>query len=137
MYADYRFATADGQPVKSLINDENWYRSTFLPMIGKRGAAVIEARGLSSAASAANAAIDHVRDWVHGTGSKWTTMGVPSDGGYGIPRDVMYGFPVTCSPGEWKIVQGLDIDDFSREKMNHTLKELEEERAAVAPLLST
>lgn len=135
MYADYRFASVGGQSVRNLIGDEDWNRNVFLPMIGKRGAAIIEARGLSSAASAANAAIDHVRDWLHGTSGKWVTMGVASDGSYGIPRDVMYGFPVTCADGEWTIVQGLEIDDFSRERMNFTLKELEEERAGVASLL--
>jgi malate dehydrogenase len=135
MYADYRFATIDGQSVKALINDEEWNRTVFLPTVGKRGAAIIEARGLSSAASAANAAIDHVRDWVLGTNGRWATMGVPSDGSYGIPEDVMYGCPVTCANGEYARVQGLEIDPFSREKMNLTLKELEEERAAVASLL--
>ena len=135
MYADYRFATIDGQPVKAMINDEEWNRSVFLPTVGKRGAAIIEARGLSSAASAANAAIDHIRDWVLGTNGKWATMGIPSDGSYGIPNQVMYGFPVTCADGEYSIVQGLDIDAFSREKMNLTLKELEEERAGVSSLL--
>jgi malate dehydrogenase len=135
MYADYRFATVDGQSVKALINDEEWNRSVFLPTVGKRGAAIIEARGLSSAASAANAAIDHIRDWVLGTNGKWATMGVPSDGSYGIPEDVMFGCPVTCANGEYARVQGLEIDAFSREKMNLTLKELEEERAAVASLL--
>ena len=135
MYADYRFATIDGQPVKAMINDEEWNRSVFLPTVGKRGAAIIEARGLSSAASAANAAIDHIRDWVLGTNGKWATMGIPSDGSYGIPNQVMYGFPVTCAGGEYSIVQGLDIDAFSREKMNLTLKELEEERAGVSSLL--
>ena len=135
MYADYRFATVHGQSIKSMIHDENWNRNVFLPIVGKRGAAIIEARGLSSAASAANAAIDHIRDWVHGTAGNWVTMGVVSDGSYGIPRDVMYGYPVTCANGEWKIVEGLEIDEFSREKMNFTLKELEEERTAVASLL--
>jgi len=135
MYADYRFATIAGQPVKAMIGDENWNRTTFLPTVGKRGAAIIEARGLSSAASAANAAIDHVRDWVLGTGPRWVTMGVASDGSYGIPQDVMYGYPVTCANGEYTIVQGLDIDAFSRERMDLTLKELEEERAGVASLL--
>ena len=95
MYADYRFATIDGKSVKTMINDEAWNKDVFLPTVGKRGAAIIEARGLSSAASAANAAIDHVRDWVLGTNGKWTTMGIPSDGSYGIPKDVMFGFPVT------------------------------------------
>jgi malate dehydrogenase len=135
MYADYRFATVDGQSVKALINDEEWNRSVFLPTVGKRGAAIIEARGLSSAASAANAAIDHIRDWVLGTNGRWATMGIPSDGSYGIPEDVMYGVPVTCAGGEYTRVQGLEIDAFSREKMNATLKELEEERAGVAALL--
>ncbi len=135
MYADYRFATVGGKSVKDLIGDENWNRTEFLPKVGKRGAAIIEARGLSSAASAANAAIDHVRDWVLGTGGKWVTMGIASDGSYGIPQDVMYGFPVTCAGGEYTVVQGLPIDDFSRERMNLTLKELEEERAGVADLL--
>jgi malate dehydrogenase len=135
MYADYRFATVGGKSVKDLIGDENWNRTEFLPKVGKRGAAIIEARGLSSAASAANAAIDHVRDWMLGTGGKWVTMGIASDGSYGIPKDVMYGFPVTCAGGEYTLVQGLPIDDFSRERMNLTLKELEEERAGVADLL--
>ncbi|KZE31788.1 malate dehydrogenase (NAD) [Crenobacter luteus] len=134
MYADYRFATIDGESVKTLINDEAWNRDVFLPTVGKRGAAIIEARGLSSAASAANAAIDHIRDWVLGSNGKWVTMGIPSDGSYGIPEGVMYGFPVVCENGEYKIVQGLEIDEFSRERMNFTLAELEEERAAVAHL---
>jgi malate dehydrogenase len=134
MYADYRFATIDGKSVKQMINDEAWNRDVFLPTVGKRGAAIIEARGLSSAASAANAAIDHVRDWALGTNGKWVTMGIPSDGSYGIPEGVMYGFPVVCENGDYKIVQGLEIDEFSRERMNFTLNELEEERAAVAHL---
>ncbi|HJV07070.1 malate dehydrogenase [Paludibacterium denitrificans] len=134
MYADYRFATIDGQPVKDMINDDVWNRDVFLPTVGKRGAAIIEARGLSSAASAANAAIDHIRDWSLGTNGKWVTMGIPSDGSYGIPEGVMYGFPVVCENGEYKIVQGLEIDEFSRERMNLTLAELEEERAAIAHL---
>jgi len=135
MYADYRFATVEGQSVKDLINDDAWNRDTFLPTVGKRGAAIIEARGASSAASAANAAIDHVRDWVLGTNGKWTTMGIPSDGSYGIPEGVVFGFPVTTQNGEYTIVQGLDIDQFSQERINLTLKELEEERAGVAHLL--
>jgi malate dehydrogenase len=135
MYADYRFATSGGKLIKDLINDENWNRTVFLPTVGKRGAAIIEARGMSSAASAANAAIDHMRDWLSGTQGKWVTMGIASDGGYGIPRDIMYGFPVTTANGEYTLVQGLPIDEFSREKMNATLKELEEERAGVASLL--
>ncbi len=135
MYADYRFATSGGASLKALINDENWNRTVLLPTVGKRGAAVIEARGSSSAASAANAAIDHMRDWILGSGTRWVTMGVASDGSYGIPEDVMYGFPVTTANGDYTIIQGLPIDDFSREKMNATLKELEEERAGVASML--
>ncbi|WP_028535439.1 malate dehydrogenase [Paludibacterium yongneupense] len=135
MYADYRFASADGVSVKAQIDDEAWNRDIFLPTVGKRGAAVIEARGLSSAASAANAAICHIRDWWLGSNGQWVTMGIPSDGSYGIPAGVMYGFPVVCENGEYRIVQGLEIDAFSRERMNLTLAELEEERATIAPLL--
>jgi malate dehydrogenase len=135
MYPDYRFATIAGQPAPKVINDETWYRDTFIPTVGKRGAAIIEARGLSSAASAANAAIDHVRDWALGSNGKWVTMGIPSDGSYGIPESVMYGFPVTTAGGKFQMVKGLEIDAFSRGKMDATLKELEEERAAIAHLL--
>lgn len=135
MYADYRFATINGESVKDMINDQDWNANTFLPTVGKRGAAIIEARGLSSAASAANAAIDHIRDWVLGTNGKWVTMGIPSDGSYGIPKDTMFGFPVTCENGEYKLVEGLEIDDFSRERIDATLKELEEEKAGIAHLL--
>ncbi|MDE2360633.1 MAG: malate dehydrogenase [Betaproteobacteria bacterium] len=136
MYADYRFATSNGQSVKDLINDENWNRTVFLPMVGKRGAAIIEARGLSSAASAANAAIDHVRDWILGSNGKWVTMGIPSDGSYGIPKDIVYGVPVTTANGEYERVRDLPIDAFSRERMDATLKELEEERSGVASMLA-
>jgi malate dehydrogenase len=135
MYPDYRFAASDGVSLKAKINDENWNRTVFIPTVGKRGAAVIEARGLSSAASAANAAIDHVRDWLAGSNGKWVTMGVPSDGSYGIPADVIYGVPVTTETGEYKLVRDLEIDAFSRERMDGTLKELEEERAGVSALL--
>jgi malate dehydrogenase len=135
MYADYRFATIDGKAVKDLINDEEWNKNTFLPTVGKRGAAIIEARGLSSAASAANAAIDHMRDWALGTNGKWVTMGIPSDGQYGIPKDVMFGYPVTVENGEYKIVEGLPIDAFSQERINVTLKELLEEQEGVKHLL--
>jgi malate dehydrogenase len=135
MYADYRFATIGGASVKTMINDEAWNRDVFLPTVGKRGAAIIEARGLSSAASAANAAIDHMRDWALGTAGKWTTMGIASDGSYGIPAGIMYGFPVTCANGEYEMIQGLEIDAFSREKMDFTLKELLEERDGVQHLL--
>lgn len=136
MYADYRFATSGGQSLPQIIQDETWNREVFLPTVGKRGAAIIEARGLSSAASAANAAIDHVRDWVLGTGDRWVTMGIASDGSYGIPKDVMFGYPVTCANGEYTIVQGLEIDEFSRSRIAITLAELEEERAGVAHLLA-
>jgi malate dehydrogenase len=135
MYPDYRFCTVNGASLKDKINDEAWNRETFIPKVGKRGAAIIEARGLSSAASAANAAIDHIHDWVLGTNGKWVTMGIPSDGSYGIPKDVMYGYPVICENGKYSIVQDLSIDDYSREMMNKTLAELEEERAGVAHLL--
>jgi len=135
MYADYRFATVNGKSVKELINDQEWNANVFLPTVGKRGAAIIEARGLSSAASAANAAIDHVHDWHVGTNGKWTTMGVPSDGSYGIPEGIVFGFPVTTENGEYKIVQGLEIDAFSQERINLTLKELTEEREGVKHLL--
>jgi len=135
MYADYRFATIGGKSVKEMINDDAWNRDVFLPTVGKRGAAIIEARGLSSAASAANAAIDHMRDWAHGTGGEWTTMGIASDGSYGIPQDLMFGFPVTCQDGDYSIIQGLEIDSFSEARIAITLKELNEERDAVAHLL--
>jgi malate dehydrogenase len=135
MYADYRFATIDGQSVKQMINDEEWNKNVFLPTVGKRGAAIIEARGLSSAASAANAAIDHMRDWALGTNGKWVTMGIASDGQYGIPKDVMFGFPVTTAGGEYKLVEGLEIDAFSQERINFTLKELQEEQDGVKHLL--
>ena len=136
MYPDYRFATIDGKSVKDSINDPVWNKDTFIPTVGKRGAAIIEARGLSSAASAANAAIDHIRDWVLGTNGKWVTMGIPSKGEYGIPAEVIYGYPVVCENGEYKMVEGLEIDEFSRERMNHTLNELLEEQAGVKHLLS-
>jgi len=136
MYPDYRYATVGGASVKDMIKDDAWNKDTFIPKVGKRGAAIIEARGLSSAASAANAAIDHIHDWVLGSNGEWVTMGIPSDGSYGIPKDVMYGFPVVCKDGKFEIVKDLAIDDFSRERMNFTLNELEEERAGVAHLLA-
>jgi malate dehydrogenase len=135
MYADYRFATIGGQSVEKLINDQAWNRDVFLPTVGKRGAAIIEARGLSSAASAANAAIDHMRDWALGTHGKWVTMGIPSQGWYGIPKDVMFGFPVTCENGQYKVVEGLEIDAFSQTCIDKTLKELTDEQAGVAHLV--
>jgi malate dehydrogenase len=135
MYADYRFATIHGKSIKDLINDEDWNRNTFLPTVGKRGAAIIEARGLSSAASAANAAIDHIHDWVLGTGDKWVTMGIASDGSYGIPAETMFGFPVTCSNGQYQIVKDLPIDAFSQSCIDKTLAELNEEKDGVKHLL--
>jgi malate dehydrogenase len=135
MYADYRFATVNGKPIKDIINDEAWYKDTYLSAVGKRGAAIIEARGLSSAASAANAAIDHVRDWVLGTNGKWVSMGLPSDGDYGVPEDILFGVPVTCANGTYERVKGLPVDDFSKSRLDHTLNELLEEQAAVAELL--
>ncbi len=135
MYADYRFATIDGASVKDMINDQVWNKDTFLPTVGKRGAAIIEARGLSSAASAANAAIDHMRDWALGTNGAWVTMGVPSNGEYGIPKDTMFGFPVTTDGGKYKIVEGLAIDAFSQECIDKTLAELKGEQDGVKHLL--
>ncbi|MEO5963307.1 MAG: malate dehydrogenase, partial [Thermomonas sp.] len=135
MYPDYRFATVDGKLLKDMIDDSEWNANEFIPQVGKRGAAIIEARGLSSAASAANAAIDHIHDWVLGTNGQWVTMGVPSDGSYGIPEGVIYGVPVTCANGVYTRIDGLPVDDFSRAAMDKTLAELEEERAGVAHLL--
>ncbi len=137
MYADYRFATANGKALKDLINDPAWNADTFLPTVGKRGAAIIEARGLSSAASAANAAIDHMRDWVLGTKGRWVTMGIASNGDYGIPKDIMFGFPVTTENGRYTVVKDLPIDAFSRERIDRTLKELQEEQAGVAHLVGS
>ena len=135
MYADYRFATIDGASVKDMINDHAWNKDVFLPTVGKRGAAIIEARGLSSAASAANAAIDHMRDWALGTSGGWVTMGVPSNGEYGIPKDVMFGYPVTCEGGKYTIVEDLPIDAFSQGCIDKTLAELTGELDGVKHLL--
>jgi malate dehydrogenase len=135
MYADYRFASAGGKSIKDTINDQAWNANVFLPTVGKRGAAIIEARGLSSAASAANAAIDHMRDWALGTNGKWVTMGIPSDGQYGIPKDIVFGFPVTTNNGEYTLVEGLPIDEFSRKCIDKTLAELQGEKDGVQHLL--
>ena len=135
MYADYRFATIDGASVADMINDQVWNKDVFLPTVGKRGAAIIDARGLSSAASAANAAIDHMRDWALGSNGKWVTMGVPSNGEYGIPKDVIFGFPVTTENGKYTIVKDLPIDAFSQECINKTLAELQGEQDGVKHLL--
>jgi malate dehydrogenase len=135
MYADYRFATIDGESVKDTINDHAWNKDVFLPTVGKRGAAIIAARGVSSAASAANAAIDHIRDWALGTQGEWVTMGVPSNGEYGIPKEVVFGFPVTTEGGEYRIVEGLPIDAFSQQAIDKTLAELLGEQDGVKHLL--
>lgn len=135
MYADYRHATSAGQSVAALIADPQWNAEVFLPTVGKRGAAVIAARGLSSAASAANAAIDHMRDWVHGSGGKWVTMGIASDGQYAVPRDMVFGFPVICDNGAYRVVEGLEIDPFSQQRIAATLAELQAEQDAVGHLL--
>ncbi|MBN9524826.1 MAG: malate dehydrogenase [Alphaproteobacteria bacterium] len=135
MFADYRFATAKGKPLPEVINDETWYRETLIPTVGKRGGAIIEARGASSAASAANAAIDHMHDWIHGTNGGWVSMGIASDGSYGIPEGVIYGTPVTCAGGSYSRVTGLEISDYARTMMDKTLAELNEEREAIASLL--
>ena len=134
-YPDISDAVLAGKPASELI-DESWYKETFIPTVQKRGAAIIEARGASSAASAANAAIDHIRSWEHGTDADdWVSMAVPSDGSYGIEEGLIYSFPCSCADGKYQIVQGLEIDDFSREKMDATMQELQEERDEVKALL--
>jgi malate dehydrogenase len=136
-YPDLFQAEAGGKKLWPMINDQAWLEGTFIPTVQKRGAAIIEARGASSAASAANAAIGHVRDWIQGTpGGDWVTMGVPSDGSYGIPAGVLYGYPVICRNGAYEIVQGIDISPFSRARMDATYKELVEERDAVKDMFS-
>jgi malate dehydrogenase len=136
MYPDLFHAEVGGVQAAKVVDDQAWIEGNFLPNVGKRGAAIIEARGASSAASAANAAIDHVRDWVSGTpsgaqASDWVSMGVASDGSYGVPEGLISGFPCTCSGGQWSIVQGLDIDDFSRSKIDASVAELTGERDTV------
>ncbi len=133
MYPDLFHAKVGGEIAAKVVDDQAWIEEQFLPGVGKRGAAIIEARGASSAASAANAAIDHVYDWVNGT-ADWVSMGVPSDGSYGVPEGLISGFPVTTSGGEWKIVEGLDIDDFSRSKIDASVAELTDERDTVSGL---
>ncbi len=133
-YPDLSHATVGGKPAHDLV-DRSWYENDYIPRVAKRGAEIIDARGASSAASAANAAIAHIRDWVMGTPEgDWTSMAVPGDGSYGIPEGLTYSFPVTCSNGQYSIVQGLEIDEFSQAKMDATQKELEEERDAVAKI---
>ena len=134
-YPDISHATVQGKAAKGLVED-SWYKDTFIPVVQQRGAAIIQARGASSAASAASAAIDHMRTWALGTdGDDWVSMGVPSDGSYGIAPGIIYSYPCRCKNGDYEIVQGLEIDAFSREKMDATERELREERAAVENLL--
>jgi len=134
-YPDISNATVAGKAAKDMV-DFDWYKDQYIPRVAKRGAEIIEARGASSAASAANGAVDHIRDWALGTADgDWVSMGVPSDGSYGIPEGLVYSFPVTCKDGDYSIVQGLEINEFSQSMMNATQKELEEERDAVAKIL--
>ena len=136
-YPDLFQAESDGQKVWPQINDQTWLEGNFIPTVQKRGAAIIDARGASSAASAASAAVDHVHDWVLGTpAGNWVSMGVPADGSYGIPEGVLYGYPVTCKGGRYEIVKGIEISAFSRARMDATLKELVEERDAVSSMLA-
>ena len=132
MYPDLFHAHVDGRLAAGVVDDQAWIENEFLPNVGKRGAAIIEARGASSAASAASAAVDHVHDWVAGTGGGWVSMGVPSDGSYGVPEGLISGFPCTCEDGRYTIVQGLDIDAFSREKIDASVAELVSERDTVS-----
>jgi malate dehydrogenase len=134
-YPDVFHARIGGRNAAEVVDDQAWIEQTFIPTVAKRGAAIIEARGLSSAASAANAALDHVRTWVNGTADgDWTSMGVVSDGSYGVPEGLVSSFPVTCKDGDWSIVQGLDIDEFSRGRIDASVAELAEERDAVREL---
>jgi malate dehydrogenase len=134
-YPDIRFAKIDGKSATDLV-DQDWYRNTFIPDVQQRGAAIIKARGASSAASAASSAIDHVRNWALGTPEgDWVSMSVPADGSYGIESGIIYSYPCVCENGDYRIVQGLEIDEFSRERMDATEAELLEERAAVEDLL--
>jgi malate dehydrogenase len=134
-YPDIFHAKVNGQNAAEVVNDQLWLENDFIPTVQKRGAAIIEARGASSAASAANAAVDHVRDWVSDTpADDWVSMGVPSDGSYGVDEGLICGFPVTCSGGSYEIVQGLELDGFSRSRVDATVNELKEEREAVRQL---
>jgi malate dehydrogenase len=134
MFADWRFAKANGRSLPDRIGDHTWYRDTLIPTVAQRGSAIIEARGASSAASAANAAIDHMRDWILGTDGRWVSMAVQSDGSYGIPEGIICGVPVTCAGGKYQRVTGLPIDDFARRMIDRTTAELAEELAAVQSL---
>lgn len=136
MYPDYRFAHVGTDLIKDTINDAEWNENDFIPTVGKRGAAIIQARGSSSAASAANAAIDHIHDWVLGSNGDWVTMGIPSDGSYGVPEGMMFGFPVVTKNGHYEIVKGLDIDAFSQSRIDATQAELQAEQDAVKDMIS-
>jgi malate dehydrogenase len=134
-YPDISYATVDGEPIKEKVDDD-WYVNTFIPLVQQRGAAIIKARGASSAASAASAAIDHMHDWAFGSQGKWVSMGVYSAGNsYGIDGDIIFSFPIVCENGEWKEISGLEVSDFSRERLTITEKELLDEKAAVAELV--
>ena len=134
-YPDLSHALVAGKPAREVLDDDAWIESFFIPTVAKRGAAIIEARGASSAASAANAAIDHVFSWANGTpDGDWTSAAIVSDGSYGVPEGLVSSFPVTSSGGEWEIVQGLDVDDFSRTRIDASVAELVEERDAVQGL---
>ena len=136
-YPDLSFAETDSLSINTLINNQEWVENYFIPTVQGRGMSIIKARGLSSAASAANAAINHVHDWVFGTKKNdWTSMGIPSDGSYGIPEGVIYSYPVVCENGSYKIFQGLEINEFSKKKMKITYEELVEERALISHLLN-
>ncbi|MGA7805082.1 malate dehydrogenase [Bradyrhizobium sp.] len=131
MFADWRFATANGRGLPDLIGDEAWYRETLIPRVAQRGSAIIESRGASSAASAANAAIDHMRDWIAGTNGRWVSMGVASDGSYDIPERIICGVPVTCADGKYQRIDRLPIDDFARKMIDRTCAELVDEQSAI------
>jgi malate dehydrogenase len=134
-YPDIFNAKVKGKNAAETVDDQDWLENDFLPTVQKRGAAVIDARGASSAASAANAAVDHVRDWVLGTADgDWVSMGIPSDGSYGVAEGLISGFPVTCSNGSYQVVQGLELNDFSRSRLEATVKELDEERSTIKRL---
>lgn len=133
-FPDIAYATVGGEKLADLVDDA-WYRNEFIPRVAKRGAEIIEVRGKSSAASAASSAIDHMHDWINGTAGQWRTAAIPSDGSYGVPEGLIFGFPTIAADGEWKIVDGLELSDFQKESIARNVKELEEERAAVAELL--
>ena len=131
MFPDWSNTVANGKKVADIVDDETWYRDTLIPTVGKRGAAIIEARGASSAASAASAAIDHMHDWINGTDGKWVSMGIPTDGtAYGIPEGLICGMPVTCEGGKYRLVEGIEIDDYARKMIDLSVEELKEERQA-------